>query len=305
MKKRLVIATRKSKLALWQARWVQEKIQAVHPKVEIELLEMTTRGDEVIDRPLANIGGKGLFIKELEMALMSGEADIAVHSMKDVPMLLPHGLVLSAIGKRANATDAFVSPYYSNIDEMPAGSRIGTSSARRRAILQYYYPRLEVCDVRGNVQTRLGKCDDGDVDALILATAGLERLGLHSRIRQSLPVSPWLPAPGQGAIGVESRVGDSEVLALMDCINDEATADCVLAERAVSRTLEGGCAIPLAAYATLHEGNVCLAAWVASPDGKQLLKHEVVGSRNKANELGVAVANNLKEQGADAWLGKY
>lgn len=309
-KQKITIATRKSPLALWQANHVKNLLNAMAPELEIELLEMVTKGDKIIDRPLANIGGKGLFLKELETALLDGRADIAVHSMKDVPMNLPNGLILAAIVERGSVEDAFVSTQYMKLEQMPAGSIIGTSSARRKAVLQHYYPELIIKDIRGNLQTRLSKLDKGEYDGLILAAAGLERLGLQNKICERLAVNPWLPAPGQGAVGIECLESNTPLLNLIKQVNHPDTSNCVLAERAVSRTLEGSCAVPLAAYAKLvSPEQIELNAWVASPEGygeqNILLQESGVVDRYQAEELGVELANKIKVRGFEAWQSKY
>ena len=293
MQKLIRIATRKSPLALWQANFIKSQLRMHHPELTIELIPMTTQGDQVIDRLLSKIGGKGLFVKELENALLNNEADIAVHSMKDVPMHLPEGLMMSAMTARGSVEDAFVSEKFHKIEDLPLGARVGTSSARRKTILQREYPHLETVDVRGNVQTRLKKCETGEVDALILAAAGLERLDLSDKITQRLPVDPWLPAPGQGAIGVESRVDDSQINHYLKAINDQDTWDAVTAERMLSRVLNGGCGVPLAAYAVLESEELFLRAWWISPDDQRFVYSEAKKHRSYAEELGAEVASVL------------
>lgn len=295
MKKLIRIATRKSVLALWQANFVKSQLLIHHPEITIELIPMTTKGDEIIDRSLSKIGGKGLFVKELENALLNGEADIAVHSMKDVPMHLPEGLIISAIMARGSVEDVFVSEKFNKIEDLPLGARVGTSSARRKTILQREFPHLKSVDVRGNVQTRLRKCETGDVDALILAAAGLERLELSNKIAQRLSIEQWLPSPGQGAIGIESRVVDDDIATYLEAINHQETWDVVIAERMLSQTLNGGCGVPLAAYATLANEVLFLQAWWVSPDNQCFAYAEARKHRSQAEVLGKEVANVIKQ----------
>ncbi len=295
MRKLIRIATRKSALALWQANFVKAQLLKHYPELIIELVPMTTQGDQIIDRSLSKIGGKGLFVKELENALLNNEADIAVHSMKDVPMHLPEGLVMSAMTARGSVEDVFVSEKFNKIEELPLGARVGTSSARRKTILQREYSHLESVDVRGNVQTRLKKCETGEVDALILAAAGLERLDLSDKITQRLPIDPWLPAPGQGAIGVESRVDDFQINQYLKALNHQDTWDAVTAERMLSRVLNGGCGVPLAAYAVLESEELFLRAWWVSPDDQRFVYSEAKKHRSYAETLGDEVANVIKQ----------
>lgn len=302
MRQRLRIATRKSALALWQANAVKAQLLQHYPELSIELIPIVTQGDQIIDRSLAAIGGKGLFVKELENALLNREADIAVHSMKDVPMHLPEGLAIAAMTRRGAVEDAFVSTRFKTIEDMPAGARVGTSSARRKVILQREHPHLLAVDVRGNVQTRLKKCEQGDVDALILAAAGLERLELSHQINQRLFVDTWLPAPGQGAIGVESRADDYVMTAYLKSINDQDTWDVVTAERVLSRVLNGGCGVPLAAYAVLEKDELFLRAWVSSMNDQDFKYAESRMHRIDAEELGEKVANALIAQGIKEWI---
>src|SRR5690348_11598697 len=268
--KRLIIATRQSRLALWQAEHVAAHLRAVHPGLVVELLPMTTRGDEVLDRRLDQVGGKGLFVKELEVAMSEGRADLAVHSMKDVPGELPGGFVLAAITAREDPRDALVAPRYASLGEMPAGAVLGTSSLRRAAQLMERHPRLAVRVLRGNVDTRLAKLDRGDYDAIVLAAAGLIRLGLEGRIRARLSAEESLPAPGQRALGIECLDERDDVRALLAPLADESTARSVRAERAVSKALGGSCAVPLAAYAESLQGKVSIKALVASTDGRRV-----------------------------------
>lgn len=295
MQKLIRIATRKSTLALWQANFVKSQLLMYYPELTIELVPMTTQGDQIIDRSLSKIGGKGLFVKELETALLNGEADIAVHSMKDVPMHLPIGLAISAITRRGSVEDVFVSERYQTLADMPAGARVGTSSARRKMILQREYPHLESVDVRGNVQTRLKKCETGEVDALILAAAGLERLDLFDKITQRLSIEQWLPAPGQGAIGIESRLDDFQINQYLQAINDQDTWNAVTAERMLSRLLNGGCGVPLAAYALLEKDMLFLRAWWVSPEDQRFAYAEAKKHPSCAEALGEEVANAITE----------
>lgn len=295
----LIIATRESPLALWQAHFVRDALLVAHPGLQVELLGMTSRGDQLLDTPLAKIGGKGLFVKELETALLDGRADIAVHSMKDVPMSFPEGLGLSVICEREDPRDALVSNRFSTLSELPAGAVVGTSSLRRECQLRANRPDLEVRFLRGNVNTRLAKLDAGQYDAILLASAGLIRLGMESRIAQALAVEESLPAGGQGAVGIESRLDDERVKALLAPLHHMPTAQCVLAERAMNAVLEGGCQVPIAGYAEhLETGDIRLRALVGRPDGSEILRAEATDSRFASVELGERVANALLEQGA-------
>jgi hydroxymethylbilane synthase len=299
---RIVIASRESRLALWQAEHVRGRLQVLYPSVPVTILGMTTRGDQVLDRPLSRIGGKGLFIKELEAALEAGQADIAVHSLKDVPMTMPEGFELAAIPARETPFDAFVSPRHAGLAALPPGAVVGTSSLRREAMLRRHYPRLVVRSLRGNLETRLAKLDAGEYDAIILAAAGLVRLGLAARIRAVLPVEPFLPAPGQGALGIEILSARAEALAWLAPLHDAATACCVRAERAFSRALGGSCQIPLGAYAVEAAGSLCLRGFIASADGKDCLTGSVTGAPETGEQLGAELAETLRRQGADAIL---
>lgn len=299
----LVIATRESRLALWQAEHVRAELLRVYPQCAVSLLGMTTRGDQVLDRPLAKVGGKGLFVKELETALAAGHADLAVHSLKDVPMQLPSGFVLAAIGARENPLDAYVSNKYAALEEMPPGAIVGTSSLRREAQLRAQYPWLVVSSLRGNLDTRLKKLDAGQFDAIILAAAGLTRLGLGSRIRALLPAEVSLPAAGQGALGFEictQRRDSAALLTWLAPLNDVVTAACVSAERAVARALAGHCEAPLGAYCTLAEASdeLYLRGLVATPDGQRMVRSALRGPSNAPEALGQALAVDLMEQGA-------
>ena len=298
--KRLAIATRSSRLALWQAGHVKQRLEALHRGLEVGLLPMTTRGDELIDQRLDQAGGKGLFIKELENALADGRADIAVHSMKDVPADLPAGFELAAILAREDPRDALVSNRYASLEGMPAGAMVGTSSLRRSAQILERYPALEMRLLRGNVETRIAKLDRGDYDAVVLAVAGLTRLGLASRIRTQLALELCLPAPGQGALGIETLAARPELRALLAPLADRGTALCVRAERAVSRALGGSCTIPLAAYAEAHGARLRLRALVASSDGRRVARTEAEG--NDPEILGTKVAEELRRRGADEIL---
>ena len=299
---RIVIATRESRLALWQAEHVRDLLQKLYPSCRVELLGMTTRGDQILDRPLAKVGGKGLFVKELETALHEGHADIAVHSMKDVPMVLPDGFALVATGPRELPLDAFVSGKYASLDDLPPGAVVGTSSLRREAQLHARFPYLAVSSLRGNLDTRLRKLDEGQYDAIILAAAGLTRLGLKERIRSVLPAEVSLPAAGQGALGIEARADRADVAAWLAPLNDPATAACVAAERAVSRALAGSCEVPLGAYAEIRNGAIFLRGFVATPDGKRMAHAELTGSPNEPEMLGLRLAAELRAQGADEIL---
>ena len=301
MDRPLVIATRRSRLALWQAEHVKARLEAVHAGLKVELLPMSTRGDELLDRRLNEAGGKGLFVKELETALADARADLAVHSMKDVPADLPPGFALSAVLEREDPRDAFVSNGYARIDEMPAGARVGTSSLRRAAQIAERHPGLDMRLLRGNLDTRLAKLDRGEYDAIILAVAGLLRLGLSPRIRSRLGVEDSLPAPGQGALGIESLASRSEVHALLEPLNDAETARCVQAERAVSRALGGSCAVPLGAYAEPSGSRLRLRALVASLDGRRIARADCEAADPAA--AAAQAVSELRRQGADDILG--
>jgi len=300
--KTLRIATRKSPLAVWQAEHVASELRRVHPDLEVELVTMTTQGDRILDSPLARIGGKGLFVKELEVALLEDRADIAVHSVKDVPMELPEHLELPVILEREDPLDAFVSNDYSSLDELPEGSRVGSSSLRRQCQLRARRPDLVVTDLRGNVNTRLAKLDSGEYQAILLAAAGLKRLGFQQRIRARLEPAVSLPAVGQGAIAIECRQGDEVVGPLIASLNHRDTSDRVRAERAFNRHLEGGCQVPLAAHAVLQEDRIRLQGLVGAMDGSRILYAETDGPRQEAEALGVALAVDLLDQGAGELL---
>ena len=297
---KLIIATRRSRLALWQAEHVKARLETLHRDLAVELLPMTTRGDEVLDRSLEKVGGKGLFIKELENAIADGRADLAVHSMKDVPADLPAGFTLAAISEREDPRDAFVSQKFGGLQEMPAGSVIGTSSLRRSTQVAARYPALKIALLRGNVETRLAKLDRGEYDAIVLAVAGLTRLGLGGRIRSRLSAEESLPAPGQGALGIECLASRKDVAALVAPLADRASALCVRAERAVSRGLGGSCTLPLAAYAEMSGAGLRLRALVASADGRRIVRAEASGADPEA--LGAAVVEQLRSRGAEEIL---
>ena len=303
--RRIVIATRESRLALWQAEHVRDRLSALNPGARVSILGMTTQGDQILDRPLAQIGGKGLFIKELEVAMAEGRADLAVHSMKDVPMVMPEGFVLAAISEREDPRDAFVSNRYASLDDLPAGAVVGTSSLRREALLRARYPQLEIRSLRGNLDTRLRKLDEGQYDAIILAGAGLIRLGLKDRIRSLLTPEQSLPAPGQGALGIELVAGAAAMAAVVAPLNDAVSAHCVRAERAFSRALGGSCQVPLGAYAIVEDdGRLWLRGFVATPDGKDMVAGELHGDPAADEALGQELADQLRARGAGAILEK-
>lgn len=299
---KIIIASRESRLAMWQAVHVQGRLAALNPDSQVDILGMTTRGDQILDRPLAEIGGKGLFIKELEVAMQEGRAHLAVHSMKDVPMVMPDGFVLAAISARENPCDAFISNTYSGLDELPPGAVVGTSSLRREAVLRARYPQLVIKALRGNLDTRLKKLDAGEYDAIILAAAGLIRLGLKDRIKAMLTPEQSLPAPGQGALGIEVLAGDATMAAVVAPLNDAMTAHCVKAERALSRALGGSCQVPLGGYAVIDNGQLWLRGFVASVDGQRMVAAEVRGNPADDEALGLQLADDLRAQGADAIL---
>ncbi|MDC0611207.1 hydroxymethylbilane synthase [Vibrio sp.] len=292
------IATRKSPLALWQAEFVKAKLQEAHPGLEVELVTMVTKGDIILDTPLAKVGGKGLFVKELEQAMLDGRADLAVHSMKDVPVEFPSGLGLVTICEREDPTDAFVSNLYNNVDELPEGATVGTCSLRRQCQLKARRPDLIIKDLRGNVGTRLGKLDAGEFDAIILASAGLKRLGLVERIKSRLTPEESLPAVGQGAVGIECRLDDERLIELLKPLNHQDTVDRVLCERAMNNTLEGGCQVPIGSYSELEGETLWLRALVGQPDGAKVVQGEIRGPRTEAETLGKALAEELLSKGA-------
>lgn len=294
----LRIATRKSQLALWQANFVADLLQRAHPELGVELVEIVSQGDRTLDVPLAAVGGKGLFLKELEQSLLDGESDIAVHSMKDVTVTLPDGLMIATICEREDPRDAFVSNHYSTLEAMPEGGVVGSCSLRRRCQVQAAYPRLEVRDLRGNVNTRLGRLDAGDYDALILATAGLVRLGFADRITQCLDTDLLLPAVGQGAVGIECRQHDNDTIALLQALGDPQSTLQLQAERAANARLGGGCHVPVAAYAEITGEQMRVRARVGQPDGSVILSATTTGRSADAVELGEAAADQLIAQGA-------
>lgn len=300
----LRIATRSSALALWQAEFIKAELERLHDHLTIELVKIKTQGDKILDVPLAKVGGKGLFVKELEEAMLDGRADLAVHSMKDVPMEFPEGLGLVAICERDDPTDAFISNHYGTLEQLPQGAVVGTSSLRRETQLRANRPDLEIKMLRGNVNTRLAKLDAGEYDAIVLASSGLKRLGFHDRIRYCMPDTLSLPAVGQGALGIECRLADSELQALLTPLNHTDTADRVKAERALNRRLEGGCQVPIAAYALLEDNDttVWLRGLVGAVDGSQIFRVEGRAPRAEGERLGRELAEQLLALGADKVL---
>lgn len=302
MKEILRIATRQSPLALWQANFVKAELERYHPNLTVELVTMVTKGDVILDTPLAKIGGKGLFVKELELALLEERADIAVHSMKDVPMSFPEGLGLAVICEREDPRDAFVSNHYASLAELPEGAIVGTSSLRRQCQLMAAYSHLTVKSLRGNVGTRLSKLDNGEYDAIILASAGLIRLGMPERIKSFISVEDSLPAAGQGAVGIETRVNDTRVLNYLAKLNHNPTACCVMAERAMNTRLQGGCQVPIGGFATLNGEELELNALVGSLDGSTIIRASGKAHQRDAEQLGIRIAEQLLAQGADKIL---
>ncbi|WP_090658471.1 hydroxymethylbilane synthase [Nitrosomonas marina] len=300
--KRITIASRESLLAMWQAKHIRQCLNQLYPQTEVNILGMTTKGDQILDKSLSKIGGKGLFIKELEQALEDGRADIAVHSMKDMPMNVPEGFILAAITEREDPRDAFVSNQYENLEELPSGSIVGTSSLRRESQLRAQFPHLNVNPLRGNVQTRLRKLDEGQYAAIILAAAGLKRLELSDRITALLNPEQSLPAVGQGALGIECRHDRPDLVALLQPLHHQKTAYCVKAERAMSRVLGGSCQIPLGAFAEIENNQLKLRGFVASPDGTQFVRDTVSGNLESGEDMGKNMAQNLIAQGADKIL---
>ena len=292
------IATRKSPLALWQAEHVADALRAAHPGLQVEILGMSTQGDKILDTPLAKIGGKGLFVKELETRMLEGDADIAVHSMKDVPVELPEGLHLPVIMQREDPRDAFVSNRHASLDELPEGAVVGTSSLRRHCQLADRRPDLQIRSLRGNVNTRLRKLDEGEYDAVILAAAGLIRLGFAERIRSPIDPADSLPAIGQGAVGIECRADDARVNALLAPLHHPDTADRVRAERAMNARLEGGCQVPIGGHAVLEGDTLWLRGLVGTVDGSEIVRGEIRGPRDQAEALGTALAEELLAHGA-------
>ena len=299
---KLVIASRESALAMWQAQHIQEKLLSLYPGMQVEILGMTTTGDQILDSPLATIGGKGLFVKELEQALADGRADLAVHSMKDVPMHLPDGFSLAAIGEREDPRDAFVSNHYKNLEDLPDGSIVGTSSLRRQSQLKARFPQLEVASLRGNVHTRLRKLDEGQYSAIILAAAGLKRLGLESRIASLISTTHSIPAVGQGALGIEISAERQDLLSVLAPLNHAPTAACVIAERALSRALAGSCQVPIGAFAEIQADEIQMTGFVASIDGAQMARDEIRGPASEPESLGLALADRLIARGAQPIL---
>ena len=299
---RLVIASRESALAMWQAKHIQARLQALYPNCDVRILGMTTTGDQILDSPLSRIGGKGLFVKELEIALADGSADLAVHSMKDVPMNLPDGFTMAATGEREDARDAFISNNFNSLADLPFGAIVGTSSLRRQSQLQHRFPHLKIESLRGNVQTRLRKLDEGQYAAIILAAAGLIRLGLGDRIRDFISPADSIPAVGQGALGIEIRADRTDLMEILAPLNHIDTQLCVEAERGFSRALAGSCTVPLGAYALRDGNNISMTGFVASVDGTQMLKEHITGLAANAESLGQALARKLVEQGADKIL---
>lgn len=302
MTKLLRIATRTSPLAMWQAEHVASRLQALYPDLQVEMVGMVTRGDKILDSPLSKIGGKGLFVKELELGMLEGTADIAVHSMKDVPMEFPEGLHLPVVLQREDPRDAFVSNRYQTLDELPEGAIVGTSSLRRQTQIRAKYPHLQIRDLRGNVNTRLAKLDNGDYDAIILAAAGLIRLDFQARITAYLSTEQSLPAIGQGAIGIECRQHDARIENLLAPLSHEATQLCVRAERAMNQRLNGGCQIPVAGFAEIQGNELRMRGLIGYPDGSQVFYCEQMGDLNQPEALGIAIAEDLLTQGGAAVL---
>lgn len=296
------IATRKSALALWQANFVKAELEVAHPGLQVELVPMSTQGDKILDTPLAKIGGKGLFVKELETAMLEGHADIAVHSMKDVPVDFPEGLMLHTICRREDPRDAFVSNSYQQLADLPQGAVVGTSSLRRQYQIKAMRPDLQIKDLRGNVNTRLAKLDAGEFDAIILASAGLIRLGFEARIASFLEVGISLPANGQGAVGIECRSDDLVIQQLLAPLEHKETRICVLAERAMNRKLQGGCQVPIGAFAILQQNELWLRGLVGQLDGSEILRSEIKGQASQAEQLGTQLAEQLLALGADRIL---
>jgi len=299
---KLRIATRKSPLALWQANYVKDLLCQAHEGLQVELIGIQTEGDKILDTPLSAMGGKGLFLKELEEALLNNVADVAVHSMKDVVVELPVGLYLPVILERADPREVFISKKFNSLHDLPKGACVGTSSLRRQCQLRTYRPDLNISDLRGNVGTRLAKLDEGVFDAIILAAAGIKRLGLENNIKEYLEVEYLIPAIGQGAIGVEMRISDDKTLGLINLLNHESTQQCVEAERAVSRRLFGGCQLPIAAYAYIKEGSLFMQGLVGRVDGSELVQDSVYGKPADGKTLGLQLAEKLLASGAEEIL---
>ena len=302
MSKPIRIATRKSPLALWQAEEVARQLKLHHPGIEVELVKMTTKGDKFLDAPLAKVGGKGLFVKELEQGMLNGDADIAVHSMKDVPMEFPPGLHLPIIMEREDPRDAFVSNNYASLDDLPENARIGTSSLRRQLQIMEAMPKAEMLDLRGNVNSRLQKLDNGDFDAIILASAGLIRLGFEDRIRSRIEPEQSLPAIGQGAVGIECRENDDRIMALLAPLDHADTHIRLEAERAMNHRLNGGCQVPIAGFVLLEGDEIYLRGLVGRPDGSEVVRDEIRGAASNATQLGTQLANQLLASGAEQIL---
>lgn len=296
------IATRKSPLALWQANFVKQQLETFHPALVVELVPMVTQGDVLLESPLSKIGGKGLFVKQLEQAIMNGQADIAVHSIKDIPAVFPQGLTLSTVCQRDEMRDALISNQYQHLDELPHGAVVGTSSLRRQCQLRAKYPHLQIKDLRGNVGTRLTKLDNQEYDAIILAAVGLKRLGLQNRIKQYIDTDLILPAVGQGAIGIESRADDKTLSELLAPLEDKNSRICIEAERAMNLALQGGCQVPIACLSQLENDSLTLRGLVGRIDGSEMIKAEITGHSTQAEALGRQLADNLLAQGAKAIL---
>ena len=296
------IATRKSPLALWQANFVKQNLLLAHKDLKVELIPMVTQGDIILDSPLSKIGGKGLFVKQLEQAILNNEADIAVHSIKDIPAQFPEGLMLAAICQRDEVRDAFVANKYASLNDLPEGAIVGTSSLRRQCQLRSHYPHLIIKDLRGNVGTRLNKLDDGQYDAIILASVGLKRLSLEHRITQYIGTDLMLPAVGQGAIGIESRTDDKQILDIISVLDDKKSRACIQAERAMNNALQGGCQVPIAGYCRLNNDELTLQGLVGRVDGSKIIKQQITGFINEAESLGEKLAKQLLNQGADLIL---
>jgi len=297
-KKIIKIATRKSPLALWQAYYVRDALLAHHDGLQVELIKMVSKGDKILDVPLSKVGGKGLFVKELEAGLLAGDADIAVHSMKDVPVEFPQGLHLAIICEREDPRDAFVSNNYNKLDDLPQGAVVGTSSLRRQSQLLNYRPDLRIKFLRGNVNTRLQKLDDGEYDAIILAAAGLLRLEMKQRISSYLSIAQSLPAMGQGAVGIECRIDDVDTQQLINCLSHQETTIRLTAERALNKQLEGGCQVPIGGFAQLQGKQLSMRAFVGSADGKELVEGSIEGPPENAEQMGIELANDLLARGA-------
>ena len=296
------IATRKSPLALWQANFVKQNLLLAHKDLTVELIPMVTQGDIILDSPLSKIGGKGLFVKQLEQAILNNEADIAVHSIKDIPAQFPEGLMLAAICQRDEVRDAFVANKYTNLNDLPESAIVGTSSLRRQCQLRSHFPHLIIKDLRGNVGTRLNKLDDGQYDAIILASVGLKRLSLEHRITQYIDTDLILPAVGQGAIGIESRTDDKQILDIISVLDDKKSRACIQAERAMNNALQGGCQVPIAGYCSLNNDQLMLQGLVGRVDGSKIIKQQITGCINEAESLGEELAQQLLNQGADLIL---